>query len=76
MFLAVIQLNATRHFNELGSELMENYVRWFSEFSDIKRIVASWLGVEKFLRNLDPICRIVYRITIESNNDNYTAQNN
>lgn len=76
MFLAVIQLNATRRFNELGSELMENYVRWFSEFSDVKRIVASWLGIEKFLRNLDPICRIVYRITIESNNDNYTAQNN
>lgn len=55
MFLAVVQLNATRRFNELGSESMENYVRWFSKFSDIKRIVASWLGIEKFLRNLDPI---------------------
>ena len=62
MFLAVIQLNATRHFNELGSELMKNYVRWFSEFSDIKRIVASWLRIEKFLRNLHPIRGIVYRI--------------
>lgn len=27
MFLAVVQLNATRRFNELGSESMENYVR-------------------------------------------------